>query len=52
MPMLLSNRFTVKSVLVIVSLFFWHAIWGILGLLLAVPLLAKFKIVYDRVEPP
>ena len=35
----------------IVSLFFWHAIWGIPGAFLAVPLLATFKILCDRVEP-
>ena len=34
-----------------VSLFFWHTIWGIPGALLAVPLLAIFKIVADRIEP-
>ncbi|MFL5333479.1 MAG: AI-2E family transporter, partial [Geminicoccaceae bacterium] len=50
-PMLLSNRFTLHPVLVIVSLFFWHAIWGIPGTFLAVPLLAMFKIICDRVEP-
>jgi predicted PurR-regulated permease PerM len=32
-------------------LFFWHAVWGIAGTLLAVPLLAVFKIICDRVEP-
>jgi len=51
MPMLLANRFTLNPVLVIVSLFFRHAIWGIPGAFLAVPLLATFKIVCDRVEP-
>ena len=30
-PMLLANRFTLNPVLVIVSLFFWHAIWGVPG---------------------
>jgi len=49
-PMLLAKRFTLNPVLVIVSLFFWHALWGIPGALLAVPLLAMFKIVCDRVE--
>ena len=39
-PMLLANRFTLNPVLVIVSLFFWHFIWGIPGAFLAVPLLA------------
>ena len=38
-------------VLVIVSLLFWHALWGLLGALLAVPLLAILKIFADRIEP-
>ncbi len=50
-PMLLAKRFTLNPVLVIVSLFFWHMLWGIPGALLAVPLLAMMKIVSDRVEP-
>lgn len=50
-PMLLAKRFTLNPVLVIVSLFFWHTVWGIPGALLAVPLLAIFKLVADRIEP-
>ena len=50
-PMLLAKRFTLNPVLVIVSLFFWHTLWGIPGALLAVPLLAMVKIIADRVEP-
>jgi predicted PurR-regulated permease PerM len=50
-PMLLAKRFILNPVLVIISLFFWHTIWGIPGALLAVPLLAIFKIVADRIEP-
>ena len=50
-PMLLAKRFTLNPVIVIVSLFFWHALWGVPGALLAVPLLAMFKIICDRVEP-
>lgn len=49
-PLLLAKRFTLNPVLVIVSLFFWHALWGVPGALLAVPLLAMFKIASDRVE--
>jgi predicted PurR-regulated permease PerM len=49
-PVLLANRFRLNPVLVIVSLFFWHAMWGIPGALLAVPLLAMFKILCDHVE--
>jgi predicted PurR-regulated permease PerM len=50
-PMLLARRFTLNPVLVIVSLFFWHTLWGIPGALLAVPLLAIFKIIADRINP-
>jgi predicted PurR-regulated permease PerM len=50
-PLLLAGRFNLNPVLVIVSLFFWHALWGIPGALLAVPLLAVFKIICDHVEP-
>ena len=50
-PMLLARRFELNPVLVILSLFFWHFIWGIPGALLAVPLLAICKIFADRIEP-
>ena len=50
-PMLLAKRFTLNPVLVIISLFFWHAVWGVPGALLAVPLLAMFKILCDHVDP-
>jgi predicted PurR-regulated permease PerM len=49
-PMLLSSRLTLNPVLVIVSLFFWHTLWGIPGALLAVPLLAIIKILCDRID--
>lgn len=50
-PMLLANRFTLNPVLVIASLFFWDYMWGVVGALLAVPVLAIAKIVCDRVGP-
>jgi len=50
-PMLMAKRFTLNPVLVIISLFFRHTIWGIPCALLAVPVLAIFKIVADRIEP-
>jgi predicted PurR-regulated permease PerM len=49
-PMLLAKRFTLNPVIVIVSLFFWEALWGIPGAFLAVPLLAVIKIICDRIE--
>ena len=50
-PMLVAKRFTLNPVLVIGSLIFWDWMWGIPGALLAVPMLAVFKIVSDRVRP-
>jgi predicted PurR-regulated permease PerM len=50
-PMILARRFTLNPVLVIMSLVFWNWLWGIPGALLAVPLLAGFKIICDRVRP-
>jgi predicted PurR-regulated permease PerM len=48
-PMLLASRFTLNPVLVILSLFVWDWMWGVVGALLAVPLLAICKIVCDHI---
>ena len=50
-PHLMARRFTLNPVLIVVSLVFWYWMWGAVGALLAVPLLAMFKIICDRVEP-
>jgi predicted PurR-regulated permease PerM len=50
-PMLLARRFILNPVLVIVALVFWYWMWGVAGALLAVPMLATFKIVCDRIRP-
>jgi predicted PurR-regulated permease PerM len=50
-PMLLSRRFTLNPVLIILSLVFWFWMWGMLGAILAVPMLAILKIISDRLRP-
>ena len=50
-PMLLAKRFTLNPVLVIISLVFWFWMWGIPGVILAVPMLAITKIICDRLQP-
>jgi predicted PurR-regulated permease PerM len=50
-PMLLASRFTLNPVMVIASLFFWDWMWGVIGALLSVPLLAIAKIICDGIEP-
>jgi predicted PurR-regulated permease PerM len=47
-PNLLARRFTLSPLMVILSLFFWHWLWGIPGALLSVPLLATIKVICDR----
>lgn len=48
-PSLIGRRLTVSPVAVFLALMVWGWLWGISGLLLAVPLLATFKIVCDTV---
>ncbi|MCW5737446.1 MAG: AI-2E family transporter [Enhydrobacter sp.] len=48
-PMLLARRFTLNPVVVILALIFWYWMWGVPGALLAVPMVATFKIICDRV---
>ena len=50
-PLILGQRLVLNPVALFVSLMFWGWLWGIAGALLAVPLLAIFKIVCDSVEP-
>jgi predicted PurR-regulated permease PerM len=40
----LARRFTLNPVLIILSLVFWFWMWGMLGAILAVPMLAILKI--------
>jgi predicted PurR-regulated permease PerM len=48
-PMLLARRFTLNPVLVILALIFWYWMWGVLGAILSVPMLAITKIICDRI---
>jgi predicted PurR-regulated permease PerM len=48
-PMLLARRFTLNPVLVIIALVFWYWMWGVVGAVLATPMIAITKIICDRV---
>jgi len=50
-PMLLAHRFTVNPVLIMIGVFFWYWMWGVVGAILATPLLAVAKIICDRIKP-
>jgi predicted PurR-regulated permease PerM len=50
-PHLLARRFTINPVAVILALIFWFWLWGVLGAILAVPMLAITKIICDDIRP-
>jgi predicted PurR-regulated permease PerM len=49
-PLVLGRRLTLNPVVIFVGLLFWFFVWGIPGALLAVPILAVFKILCDHVD--
>ena len=50
-PLLVARRFTINPVAVILALIFWYWMWGVPGVILAVPMLAITKIVCDDLRP-
>jgi predicted PurR-regulated permease PerM len=48
-PILLGRRFTLNPVVIVLSLVSWGFLWGIPGILLAIPILVAFKILCDNV---
>ena len=49
-PMVMGRSLTLNPVIVLLSLIFWGWLWGIAGVILAVPILAAFKIFCAHIE--
>ena len=49
-PKLMEFSLNLSPLLVLVSLFFWGWIWGIWGMILAVPMMSTVKIVFENIE--
>lgn len=49
-PKFLGNRLQLNPLAVTMSLLVWGGLWGAMGLLLAIPITAAMKIVFDQVE--
>ena len=49
-PYVLGRRLLLNPVAIFIAIMLWGWLWGIVGVLLAVPLLASFKIICERVE--
>jgi predicted PurR-regulated permease PerM len=50
-PMVMGRSLTLNPVLVLLSITFWGWMWGIVGVILAVPILAAFKIFCSHLKP-
>jgi predicted PurR-regulated permease PerM len=49
-PMVYGNRMRLNTVALFIGLVFWWYIWGVPGAILAVPMMAAFKIACDHIE--
>ena len=50
-PFVLGRGLLLNPVAIFIAILLWGWLWGLVGVLLAVPLLVSFKIVCERVEP-
>lgn len=50
-PWIMGRSLTLNPVLILLSLTFWGWTWGIIGIVLAVPILASFKILCAHIKP-
>jgi len=50
-PLILGRWLTLNPIAILLTFLLWSYLWGVAGTLLAVPLLATFKIFCDRIEP-
>lgn len=50
-PRLMAFRLDLSPLFVLVSLIFWGWLWGVWGMILAVPIMASVKIVLENIEP-
>lgn len=49
-PQVVGQRLALNPLMVFLSIIFWFWLWGVIGALLAVPILAIVKIISDRTE--
>ncbi len=50
-PRIMGYSLNLSPLLILVSLIFWGWLWGIWGMVLAVPMMATIKIVFENLEP-
>jgi predicted PurR-regulated permease PerM len=50
-PKVMSFSLNLSALVILISLIFWGWLWGIWGMILAVPFTATLKIVFENIEP-
>jgi predicted PurR-regulated permease PerM len=50
-PIFLGRWLTLNPIAILLTFLLWSYLWGVVGTLLAVPILATFKIFCDRIKP-
>jgi predicted PurR-regulated permease PerM len=50
-PLFLGRWLILNPIAILLAFLLWGYLWGVAGMLLAVPILATFKIFCDRIEP-
>ena len=50
-PWIMGRSLTLNPVIILLSLTFWGWMWGVVGIILAVPILASFKIFCAHIKP-
>ncbi len=51
-PIFLGERLNMNPIVILLSLFIWGYIWGIIGMLLAVPITSIFQIIFSLSDSP
>ncbi len=51
-PKLLGEKLDINPLVILLSLFIWGYIWGIIGMLIAVPLISIIKIIFSQYNSP
>jgi len=49
-PHIMGRRFALSPTLIFLSILFWGGLWGVVGVLMAVPLLVAFKVICENIE--
>lgn len=50
-PKLMGRGLNLSPMVILISLIFWGWVWGIIGMILAVPLTSAMKIVFEHIRP-